>query len=186
MTSTIENLLTGPPGYYSMYDGGTETFTITPTLQSETFSDAWATTAEVRLDRMREEVHHELDTYSRYGPGWDGYDGLSFEPRFLSVVSDVADRLVQSFRVAHSVPTDVEPGPASDGSVDIECAVGPRRLFMTFYPDSPNQIIICWPSDSKEREMVESIERFRVEDWVSWLLGESSLPVPVDKSRSDS
>lgn len=88
-----------------------------------------------QLDDMEVSVLSELDRYGEYTRGWDGYDGEEFTKDIIDRVSSVARFIVSFFRFVDVTPDEIVPGPASDGSVDLEVALGKKHLTLTFSPD---------------------------------------------------
>ena len=83
----------------------------------------------------------DLERYSRFAAGWDGYAGDPISP----VAITAAEQLTLAVAAMNGAQrlTDIIPGPAPDGSLDIELRTEKRRLIVTIYPSSaPNGIEI--------------------------------------------
>lgn|GEM_PF-2882502 len=131
------------------------------------------------FEELRSEIAKELAAYWRYPRGWDGYSGSEFDAQQIVRVNEVADNLVKCFEWFGVVPEEIEPGPASDGSIDLECSVGPRCLLLTFRPGSTD--VGVYGRDSEfEQESTEGLKELPLEEWVSWLGGTSVLPPAVE------
>lgn len=80
----------------------------------------------------------ELDRYGTFVKGWDGYDGEPIAPAAL----DLAVTLTRAIALTgnHRV-TDIIPGPASDGSLDLEIRAGARSLIITMHEDAPSEVL---------------------------------------------
>jgi hypothetical protein len=97
--------------------------------------------ARAREASLRAAAREELDRYASFTNGWDGYDGDPIAP----VAIDVARILIDTLPVIGNAArlTDIIPGPAPDGSLDLELRTPSRRLMITIYGgESPNVLEI--------------------------------------------
>lgn len=100
----------------------------------------------------------DLERYSRFSRGWDGYDGEPIAPAAIRVAQAIVEAL-RSGRAMNTL-TDVIPGPASDGSLDLELRAAERHLTITIYPASDPELVELRTfrstgTEVKERHVVE-------------------------------
>ncbi|MDQ3280221.1 MAG: hypothetical protein M3Q69_02280 [Acidobacteriota bacterium] len=101
---------------------------------------------KLSLERAREAslratAREELERYATFVQGWDGYDGDAISPVALNVARLLVDALPGLGNAAKL--TDIIPGPAPDGSLDLEFRTASRRLMLTIYGgESPNVLEI--------------------------------------------
>ena len=62
----------------------------------------------------------ELNEYQSWPPGWDGHRGKKFSPKIITKVRKTLTRLFKLLRFYNWTPDEINIGPASDGSLDIE------------------------------------------------------------------
>lgn len=90
---------------------------------------------------LRASAREELDRYATFVRGWDGYDGDPIAPVALKIARLLVDAL-PAFGVTAQL-TDIIPGPAPDGSLDLEFRTASRRLMITIYEgESPDVLDI--------------------------------------------
>jgi hypothetical protein len=101
---------------------------------------------KLSLERAREAslraaAREELDRYAAFIRGWDGYDGDPIAPVPLKLARLLIDA-IPAFGETTKL-TDIIPGPAPDGSLDLELRTPSRRLVITIYEgESPNVLEI--------------------------------------------
>jgi hypothetical protein len=107
-----------------------------------------------RLSSLCAAAREELDRYATFSPAWDGYDAEPIAPVSLRVARLLIDRL-PAFGDAARL-TDIIPGPAPDGSLDLELRTASRRLMITIYEgESPDVLeirTIRWHDDLREEK----------------------------------
>lgn len=120
----------------------------------------------------------DLDRYATFPRGWDGYDGEVLQPGAIRRAVAVVQALAESFLDAQTEPSEITPGPISDGRVDVEAACDGRRLIVTleagaeevgiFYDDggAPSEKLVRWDSDDLGR-------------WIRRLTGEDRMSAVV-------
>lgn len=90
---------------------------------------------------LRAAAQEELERYATFTRGWDGYDGDPISPVALKVARLLVHALPGLANAAKL--TDIIPGPAPDGSLDLEFRTASRRLMLTIYGgESPNVLEI--------------------------------------------
>jgi hypothetical protein len=98
--------------------------------------------ARARLSSICVAATDELDRYSHLANGWDGYNGEPISPLAIELASGIVAFLAQN-ELAQQRLTDIIPGPARDGSLDLELRGKTRRLIITIYPcDLPDHVEI--------------------------------------------
>jgi hypothetical protein len=90
--------------------------------------------AQARIASIVAEAISELDKYSRFASGWDGYSGEPIAPAALDSARQLIEALSQAPPIIAQKVTEVIPGPAPDGSLDVELRADKRRLIITMYP----------------------------------------------------
>lgn len=105
---------------------------ITSTQQAITMELPQASTDEAKLEHALGTCLGELESYGRFNRGWDGYRGEPFDHLTLDRVASIARASARFFLAQNTVPSEITPGPASDGTVDLEMVVGNRRIVLTF------------------------------------------------------
>ena len=123
-----------------------------------------------RESSLRAAAREELDRYAAFPKGWDGYDGDPIAP----VATEVARLLIDTLPVIGSPVrlTDIIPGPAPDGSLDLEFRTASRRLMITIYGgESPNVLEIrTLRSDGDLREEKSDIDADALVADLRWVL----------------
>lgn len=84
-----------------------------------------------RQGSLRAATREELDRYATFTSGWDGYDGEPIAVSALKMARLLVDAVPALGDAARL--TDIIPGPAPDGSLDIEFRTTSRRLMITIY-----------------------------------------------------
>lgn len=115
--------------------------------------------AFARTDAAAALAVRDLGRYATFPRGWDGYDGAVLQPEAIGRAADVVQALAESFLNAQTEPSEITPGPISDGRVEVEAACDGRRLIVTleagaekvgiFYDDggAPSEKLVRWDSD---------------------------------------
>jgi hypothetical protein len=126
--------------------------------------------ARARLQGLVSQSTADLDRYSRFAAGWDGYAGDPIAP----VAITAAEQLTLAVTAMNGAQrlTDIIPGPAPDGSLDIELRTEKRRLIVTIYPGSaPNDIEIrTFRTDSVTSEEKNDLGADALVADIRWLL----------------
>ena len=76
----------------------------------------------------------ELDSYLELEERWDSYDGETFSIETINRAKEMVAKIKLFFNEHNLIPNELYPGPASDGSVDIEVEYEKKCLFITIYP----------------------------------------------------
>lgn len=97
--------------------------------------------ARARLSSLCMAAREELDRYATFTAGWDGYDAEPIAPvalKFAHITILALPALGDAARL-----TDIIPGPAPDGSLDLELRTASQRLTITIYAGrSPDELEI--------------------------------------------
>jgi len=112
-----------------------------------------------------------LEGYSRLPAGWDGYDGEPISPIAIRIASAIIESLGRFGSLEHKL-TDIIPGPASDGSLDLEFRTEIRRLIITIYPgkDPGSVEVRTFRTDSVTSEEKCDLEPETLGADLRWLL----------------
>lgn len=123
-----------------------------------------------RESSLRAAAREELDRYAAFVRGWDGYDGDPVAPVALKVARLLIDALPAFGNAAWL--TDIIPGPAADGSLDLELRTASRRLIITIYGgESPNVLEIrTLRSHGDLREEKSDIDPDALVEDLHWIL----------------
>ena len=87
------------------------------------------------LQHKIDKASSEILSYATFQVGWDLYQGKPFDKSTLNKASEILELIFSTFDNYESCPDEIYPGPASDGSVDIEIEYDGNRLIFTIYPD---------------------------------------------------
>lgn len=112
----------------------------------------------------------DLERYSRFLSGWDGYDGEPIAPVAIRMAQVILNALRSGG--AMSILTDIIPGPASDGSLDLELRATQRRLTITIYPGTePDSVELrTFRSSGAEVEEKHDVEQDALVADLRWVL----------------
>jgi hypothetical protein len=112
----------------------------------------------------------ELERYSRFVAGWDGYSGEPISPVAIATAESLVETLADMKGSQQLM--DIIPGPAPDGSLDIELRTEKRRLIVTIYPgNAPNDVEIrTFRTDSVTSEEKNDLGADALVDDIRWLL----------------
>lgn len=109
-----------------------EASSITPHLTSLTLPRSLT---EATRDHIASRAIDRLHRYSKLHYGWDGYSGRTFGERIIEKAVQLV-RLATHIAAARDTSFDaIVPGPAGDGSVDIEFRNEGKTLILIMYPD---------------------------------------------------
>ncbi len=112
----------------------------------------------------------ELERYSRFVAGWDGYSGEPISPVAIAAAENLVETLAGMKGSQQLI--DIIPGPAPDGSLDLELRTEKRRLIVTIYPgNAPHDVEIrTFRTDSVSSEEKNDLGADALVDDVRWLL----------------
>lgn len=110
----------------------------------------------------------DLQRYSRFLKGWDGYDG---EP-IARAALDLAARIIEGLRMAAWTQrlTDIIPGPAADGSLDLELRTTVKQLTITIYANGEMVEVRTFRVCGNETEEKHDVEQDALVADLRWLL----------------
>ena len=125
-----------------------------------------------KIDALCNSSILEIDRYSKYESGWDGYDGCIFSDNAIIISSAAIGAIKSALVNSGKVPEVLEPGPASDGSIDIYLNVNGNNFTFVIYPD--NESIDCFlENSSKNHKQRTEIDLEHLERFVLWAIGEN-------------
>ena len=122
------------------------------------------------LEGRAKEARADLQRYLTFPEGWDGYSGRRFSERLIDVASDLIGIAEHYFEAAGVLPSEITPGPASDGSVDIEIATEGRRVIFTLYPELTKLAIYRRSSEGRELPEPAKLGEASVVEELNWLI----------------
>jgi len=93
------------------------------------------TANKVKIELLRDKAINELDEYKLLTQGWDGYFGKPFDSNLVKFMKELVIRMSDILIENDKVPSEITPGPASDGSIDLEFGIDGKQVFITAYPD---------------------------------------------------
>ena len=129
----------------------------------------------LELYRMSRRAVAELQEYVRFDAGWDGYRGERFAPTLVARAAAFVRDATEFLEHRAISPTEITPGPASDGTVDIEIVVAGRQLVMTFDPDTA-MVRAYASSGNQDAEQTIQLDGSPLERHLRWLAGEEGFP----------
>lgn len=121
------------------------------------------------LDELDKKAKEKLDNYLLFPYGWDGYNGERFESKLIEEMKGILSEITYFFKKEGLTPSEVTPGPASDGSVDLEIDFNNKSLILTKYP-SENRISVYVEDAQMSREEVFLFEELNLESELYWLV----------------
>lgn len=113
---------------------------------------------------------NELLSYRDFSLGWDGYRGRPFSDAIIQSALSLTEFIDQFCVGVGLSPREVTPGPASDGTLDVEVGYGTRTLLFTFDPDT-NVVGISRRDEQESFEELRVLDRETVEAQLRWLAG---------------
>jgi len=136
------------------------------------------------IERLGQLADEELRRYLTFEPAWDGYDGLTFNEQAIDRARQVVQLATVFFVDVKMVPDEITPGPASDGSVDVEFSACGRTLIFTFDREQfPARVYAREGQSTHDRE--DDLQDATVVRWLGWLVGSLGVPDAVDAARRD-
>lgn len=117
---------------------------------------------------LKQSVIKELLHYQTFPPGWDGYKGNCFTSKFINEVVEVTQIVFQFFEEKNVSPSEVVPGPGSDGRVDLEINLNDRTLVFTLDPNE-DRISVYKKDGDKQDEFYIDNTLGLIEKHLDWL-----------------
>jgi hypothetical protein len=121
------------------------------------------------VNSFRRRALSELAAYAGFREHWDGYRASRFEADVLRRAAQAVDQTCDLLIAKSISPTDMQTGPASDGSVDVDTEYGGRRLLLTFYPGVETANVSREQSGRyhQEESIVDASNLARLVDWLA-------------------
>lgn len=126
--------------------------------------------AASRVLTLRNRAETGLRRYQRFSYGWDGYFGEEFSGNLIQSAINLVYIASAHFIEADSAPDEITPGPASDGSIDIEIAHSRKRIIFTLYPDTDKVNIYKERDDDPIEEYPLPAKEIDLAAELSWLV----------------
>jgi hypothetical protein len=124
-----------------------------------------------KLERQKRAVEDELSIYAGYEANWDGYGANEFSPKVLDMARRFLDQALVCFTNHQVGPDNIIPGPASDGTVEIEFFLGARLVSLIFDEESSLTIYQVEGGRTVNERCHRSSREFFVERAFGWLCG---------------
>jgi len=141
---------------------------ISPWEGNDTVEVSRSSLGQALLDHLGQEAFAELARYEHFPDRWDGYSAPAFQPSVIRAARGIVRSALDYFDRLEIVPTEITPGPASDGSVDVEIAVGGRRVIFTIYPEL-ERLEIYRSSSKGRRTFAEPFGEAALVRQLAWL-----------------
>jgi len=146
-------------------------------------TDAWSPTiANTRAEAMARAADDDLLRYTTFDAGWDGYDGLTFRVETIAIARGIIQATVQALVRCGLAPSEITPGPASDGSVDVEIVVNNRTLIFTLDRGDTTKVRVYASTGDQVTEREETLEDGGLDRWLGWLTRKNGIPPAVGAS----
>ncbi len=139
---------------------------ISEPIQYETAVNDDNSSELAQLDRTINETIHQLERYLNFEKGWDGYNGSQFDFETIKRSKQILSVIQKYYASIGSLPDEICPGPASDGSVDIEISHENRHFIFTIYPDE-RQINYYYQYGDDKRDGEISFSKPDLANWIS-------------------
>lgn len=149
--------------------------TITRRAVAATVSTQAPTIQRNQLEEMQGLVVAELRRYESFEQGWDGYLSETFSPRAVARSIDIVLTGSSFLRRSGVQRAEIIPGPASDGSIDVEFRSGGKTLIISVGPSGSDFAIYAHLGEWSSSEPASS-DFSPVVRWLSWLAGPSGIP----------
>jgi hypothetical protein len=125
--------------------------------------------ASASLESLYDAAKHEILFYGRLAKGWDGYDGENFSQALIQSVLSSLEWIHLIFRSKEAQLDALVPGPASDGTIDLELRSGGKKIRLLF--DEDREEVSLYRNDgatTNEYPIVLSYQNLEHE--LSWLV----------------
>ena len=159
-----------PPGLMFERTTRLPSFAIHPEVRErKTNTSPDLSIASARLASLASEAMAELDRYLHFGAGWDGYSAEPIAPTTI-LFARLFVALLGTMKPSRL--TDIIPGPAPDGSLDLDLRAETRRLIITMYPGTaPDSVQIrTFRTDAVTSEEKHDLEPDALVADLRWLL----------------
>jgi hypothetical protein len=121
------------------------------------------------LDNLTNKAINDLSSYLNFNYAWDGYKGEKFDLQLIRRGIELIFLIKNFFLNQVDLPDEIVPGPASDGSIDIEISINEKTLLFTLYNDI-NDILVTMETDNELYEERIKFEISNLEKKFSWLV----------------
>jgi len=134
---------------------------------SSTLSETLNNADNARITALFNDVRRELTSYGSFQSTWDGYAGVPFSESTITVALEIINLAENVFKVNSLYPADITPGPASDGTIDIEIVFGNKSVY--FIIDSDTQEIHYLNSETDRSENIPFERKSALAEKLAWL-----------------
>jgi hypothetical protein len=141
---------------------------ITPGLPPITRNMSFASLTDAFNERLASDAIQQLQRYARFRLGWDGYNGVPFQRALIDSAISLTEFAASVAQILSGAIDAIIPGPASDGSIDIEFRSGAKTMIVTMYPNEPDVEIYREDADRVVDEKVRN-EPAALAPHLAWL-----------------
>lgn len=129
--------------------------------------------AEDVLNELQKDVLNELQRYLTFDYGWDGHRGERFSPAIIARAQEFVQGAIKLLEKYQATSIEIAPGPASDGTVDIEIVVANRQFIVIFDSTDEARVYVARLGDKAACFDERSIQLNGVilERYIRWLIG---------------
>lgn len=143
-----------------------------------TISLSSSSAQEMHFDKILESAKNDLKAYYELPQGWDGYGANPLNRNNIEAIESILSMVAKHFENEKVAPSEITPGPASDGSVDIEIVFGDKTLIFSAHNDG--KVLGVYLEDrNTSKEIEAAFDSTSVETQLHWLyskvLGEEAV-----------
>lgn len=131
----------------------------------------WNGAVEATILELAADVLRQLASYGELRPAWDGYRGQEFDESTITRARLATELLAAALLKNQTLPREITPGPAPDGSIDVEAIVGSRCLIASFDPRTPYEIHLYFETEEGEIESDLHGDTTVLAPWIDRLIG---------------
>lgn len=112
------------------------------------------------LNELIQKADTELLGYLQLELGWDGYRASQFDPKVIQITQYILDAAELHFQSIGGTPSEVTPGPCSDGSVYLEIVYLGKKLIFTIQDNL--QVVQIYRNNGRGDECEYEVEAERL------------------------
>lgn len=108
--------------------------------------------SNIETDERTTRAISELSQYANLSQNWNGYGGLPFGNEVITRSQSVVLAISRWLRHQRLEPLQITPGPAGDGSIDIELGLEDAHVIFTIFQNSNRVNFYAECNDKPEKE----------------------------------